>query len=138
MARTTRATLAAKAAGVPHEVCEYAYDPEAPAVGMQAAQALGVPPGIVLKTLMLLVDAKPVCALIASDREVSLKKLAAAARGKSARMMPAPDAERVTGYVIGGISAFGQKSAPPHLWMLRPSPTISSSSTRAGVVYSCG
>ena len=60
-------------------------------------------------------DAKPVCALIASDREVSLKKLAAAARGKSARMMPAPDAERVTGYVIGGISAFGQKKRAPTL-----------------------
>ena len=42
MAKSTRATLAAAAAGVPHEIHEYAYNPDAPAIGMQAAASLGV------------------------------------------------------------------------------------------------
>ena len=50
-----------------------------------------------------------VCVLIASDREVSLKKLAAAAGTKAAMMLPAAEAERFTGYHVGGISAFGQR-----------------------------
>ncbi len=79
MARTTRATLAAAAAGVRHEIREYTYDPDADSIGMQAAAALGVSPSIVLKTLMTLVDGKPVCVLLASDCEVGMKRLAAAA-----------------------------------------------------------
>jgi Cys-tRNA(Pro)/Cys-tRNA(Cys) deacylase len=63
--------------------------------------------------LMALVDGKPVCAALASDREVSMKKLAAAARGKSAQMMKPADAERATGYHVGGISPFGQKKQVP-------------------------
>jgi Cys-tRNA(Pro)/Cys-tRNA(Cys) deacylase len=47
--------------------------------------------------------------LIASDREVSLKKLAAAAGAKDATMLPPAEAERVTGYHVGGISPFGQR-----------------------------
>jgi Cys-tRNA(Pro)/Cys-tRNA(Cys) deacylase len=50
-----------------------------------------------------------VCVLIASDREVSLKKLAAAAGTKDAAMLPAAEAERITGYHVGGISPLGQK-----------------------------
>ena len=50
-----------------------------------------------------------VCVLIASDREVSLKKLAAAAGTKDVVMLPAAEAERITGYHVGGISAFGQR-----------------------------
>ena len=113
MAKTTRATLAVKQAGVAHTIHEYDYDPDADSIGLQAARALGVSPAIVLKTLMTLVDDKPVCVLLASDREVNMKRLAAAAGGRSARMMPAADAERVTGYVVGGISPFGQKKRAP-------------------------
>jgi len=51
--------------------------------------------------------------VLPSDREVSMKKLAAAFGGKSAQMMKAPDAERLTGYVVGGISPFGQKKPAP-------------------------
>jgi Cys-tRNA(Pro)/Cys-tRNA(Cys) deacylase len=57
---------------------------------------------------MVLVDGKPVCAIVPSDREVSMKKLAAAFGGKSAQMMKPPEAERLTGYKVGGISPFGQ------------------------------
>jgi Cys-tRNA(Pro)/Cys-tRNA(Cys) deacylase len=67
----------------------------------------------VLKTLMAKVDGKPVCAVIASDREVNMKKLAAAFGGKTAEMMKPVEAERLTGYVVGGISPFGQKKRVP-------------------------
>lgn len=109
MSKGTRATLALKAAGVVFEAVAYDYDPNAAQIGMQAAQALGEDPGRVLKTLMTLVDGKPVCAIVPSDREIAMKKLAAAVKGKAASMMPPADAERMTGYVVGGISPFGQK-----------------------------
>ncbi|CAA7612664.1 Cys-tRNA(Pro) deacylase [Magnetospirillum sp. SS-4] len=113
MSRTTRATQALDRAGVAYEVHTYAYDPSAGRVGLHAAESLGVSPGIVLKTLMILLDGKPVCAVIPSDREVSMKRLAAALKGKSAEMMKPADAERLTGYRIGGISPFGQKRSVP-------------------------
>jgi len=59
------------------------------------------------------VDGKPVCVVVPSDREVSMKRLAAAFKGKSANMMKPANAEKVTGYVVGGISPFGQKKAVP-------------------------
>ncbi len=62
---------------------------------------------------MALVDGKPVCVVLASDREVSMKALAALFGGKTAKMMPPADAERATGYKVGGISPFGQKKAAP-------------------------
>jgi Cys-tRNA(Pro)/Cys-tRNA(Cys) deacylase len=80
---------------------------------MQAAEALGELPSRVLKTLMAYVDRKPVCVILPSDHEVALKKLAAAAAGKSAQMMPPADAERMSGYKVGGISPFGQKRRLP-------------------------
>jgi len=55
------------------------------------------------------VDGKPVCVVVPSDREVSMKKLAAAFGGKSARMMRPAEAERLTGYYVGGISPFAQR-----------------------------
>jgi Cys-tRNA(Pro)/Cys-tRNA(Cys) deacylase len=72
-----------------------------------------VPPGIVLKTLMAQVDGKPVCVVVPSDREVGMKKLAAAHGGKVAAMMRPADAERATGYHVGGISPLGQKRRVP-------------------------
>lgn len=113
MAKGTPATLALEKAGVTFAVATYAYDPNADRVGLQAAEAMGVSPGIVLKTLMAEVDGKPVCVVVPSDREVSMKKLAAAFGGKSAQMMKPPDAERITGYRVGGISPFGQKRRVP-------------------------
>ncbi len=108
MSKATRATKALEQAGVAFTVHAYDYDPDAGKIGIQAAEALGEPPERVLKTLMALVDGKPVCVIAPSDREVSMKKLAAVFQGKSAEMMKPADAERATGYKVGGISPFGQ------------------------------
>ncbi|WDR02688.1 Cys-tRNA(Pro) deacylase [Devosia algicola] len=109
MSRTTPATLALNAAGIAYSLATYDYDPNADRVGLQAAEAMGVSASIVYKTLMALVDGQPVCAVVPSDEEINMKKLAAAAGGKSAQMMKPADAERQTGYRVGGISPFGQK-----------------------------
>jgi len=113
MSKTTPATLALTKAGVPFATATYDYDPATDRVGLQAAAALGVPPSIVLKTLMAEVDGKPVCVVVPSDEEVNMKKLAAAFGGKHAAMMKPADAERLTGYKVGGISPFGQKKPVP-------------------------
>lgn len=113
MSKTTRATQTLAKAGVAFTVHTYDYDPNAERVGLQAAEALGEDPSRVLKTLMAEVDGKPVCCVVPSDREVSMKKLAAAFGGKSAAMMKPADAERLTGYHVGGISPFGQKKLVP-------------------------
>ena len=113
MAIATPATRALTAAGVAFRAHEYDYDPGADRIGLQAAAALGVDPARLLKTLMVEVDGKPACCVIPSDRQLSMKKVAAAFGGKSAAMMPAPKAEKLTGYHVGGISPFGQKRAVP-------------------------
>jgi Cys-tRNA(Pro)/Cys-tRNA(Cys) deacylase len=113
MSRATRATGALQAAGIAFELHVYDYDPGADRVGLQAARALGEEPARVLKTLMTLVDGKPACAILPSDRALSMKKLAAALSGKSAEMMAPAQAERITGYKVGGISPFGQMRAVP-------------------------
>ncbi len=113
MSQTTRATQFLKQQGLSFTLHAYDYDPHADSIGLAAAQALGVPPARVLKTLMVLADGKPACAVIPSDREVSMKKLAAALDCKTAAMMKPEEAERITGYHVGGISPFGQKKRPP-------------------------
>jgi Cys-tRNA(Pro)/Cys-tRNA(Cys) deacylase len=113
MSHTTQGTLLLDSLGIAYELHPYAYDPEAPRVGLQAAEALGLEPGQTYKTLMLEVDGKPVCAVVPSDREASLKKVAGVFAGKSAQMMKVPAAERLTGYKVGGIGPFGQKRKVP-------------------------
>lgn len=115
MAKGTPATALLEKAGVAFTLHEYAYDPAADSVGLQAAQALGEEPARVLKTLLALVDGTPVCAIVPSDREVAMKKLAAMAGGKAAAMMKPADAERLSGYKVGGISPFGQTRKVPVL-----------------------
>ncbi|TDX89219.1 Cys-tRNA(Pro)/Cys-tRNA(Cys) deacylase [Neorhizobium sp. R1-B] len=113
MSKTTRATQTLQKAGVAFTTVTYDYDPNADRIGLQAAEAIGEEPCRVLKTLMAEVDGKPVCVVVPSDREVSMKKLAAAFGGKSAAMMKPAEAERATGYHVGGISPFGQKKVVP-------------------------
>jgi Cys-tRNA(Pro)/Cys-tRNA(Cys) deacylase len=113
MSKTTRATQSLEKLGVKFTLHSYAYDPDAASIGLQAAEALGVPPERVLKTLMAEADGKPVCAVVPSDCEVSMKKLAAAFGAKTAKMMRPADAERLTGSHVGGISPFGQKKRVP-------------------------
>src|SRR5919107_1667953 len=113
MSKTTCATQALQQAGISFSVHVYEYDPNAERIGLQAAEAMGADPSSVLKTLMVLVDNKPACVILPSDQEVNLKKLASVLGGKAAQMMKPMDAERVTGYHVGGISPFGQKKRVP-------------------------
>jgi len=109
MAKSTPATLVLEKAGVAFILHEYEYDPNAERIGMQAAEALGIEPARLLKTLMAKAGNEVICVLAPSDSEVNFKKLAAAAKAKSAAMLGAAEAERITGYHVGGISPFGQK-----------------------------
>lgn len=113
MSKTTRATQTLDRLKIAFTTVTYDYDPNADRIGLQAAEAIGEEPRRVLKTLMAEVDGKPVCVVVPSDREVSMKKLASAFGGKSASMMKPADAERLTGYHVGGISPFGQKKLVP-------------------------
>ncbi len=109
MAKSTPATTALEKAGIAFTLHEYDYDPNATRIGMQAAEALGISPARLLKTLMAKAGSAVVCVLVPSDREVSLKRLAAAAGAKDAAMLPPAEAERITGYHVGGISPLGQR-----------------------------
>ena len=113
MSRATPATRALDTARIAYRLHVYTYDPDAANIGLHAATALGVEPSRMLKTLMLNLDGKPACAILPVDRELSLKKLAATLGGKHATLLPAADAERITGYHVGGISPFGQKKRVP-------------------------
>ena len=113
MSHTTQGTLLLQKLGIAFELHPYDYDPDAPRIGLHAAESLGIDPGQTFKTLMAEVDGKPVCVVIPSDTEASMKKLAATFGGKAAAMMKVPDAERLTGYKVGGIGPFGQKRKVP-------------------------
>jgi Cys-tRNA(Pro)/Cys-tRNA(Cys) deacylase len=115
MSKITPATLALRKLGIAFKLHTYVYDSSVAnsGIGLQAAEALGVEPSRMLKTLMAEVDGKPVCVIVPSDCEVSMKKLAAAFDGKAAAMMRPADAERLTGYHVGGISPFGQRKRVP-------------------------
>lgn len=88
----------------------YEHDPRAEAFGNEAAEALGIAPERIFKTLIALVDGKPACAVVPVARMLDLKALAAALDGKRATMAEPLAAARLTGYVVGGISPIGQKT----------------------------
>jgi len=113
MSHTTQGTLLLDRLGIAYTLHPYEYDPDAPRIGLHAAETLGIDPSQTFKTLMAEVDGKPVCVVVPSDTEVSMKKLAACFGGKSGAMMKVPDAERLTGYKVGGIGPFGQKRRLP-------------------------
>jgi Cys-tRNA(Pro)/Cys-tRNA(Cys) deacylase len=105
---TPAVTVVARA-GVEFDVHRYDHDPDAPSYGAEAAEALGVDPERVFKTLVVLVDGKPAVAVVPVTGELDLKALAASLGGRKAEMAHPNEAERVTGYVVGGISPLGQK-----------------------------
>lgn len=109
MGKRTPATTAMEKSGRHFELLEYEYDPDAPSIGLHAAASMGLPPSQVFKTLMTTAGDEPLIAIIPSDRELNLKALAHAADKKSVQMMKVPDAERLSGYKVGGISPLGQK-----------------------------
>lgn len=110
VAKVTPAVRAAEAAKLKFRLLEYEYDPEAEAKGMQAAEAMGIDPARVFKTLVAALDSgELVSAAIPVAARLSLKALAHAAGAKHAEMADPAKAERATGYVVGGISPFGQR-----------------------------
>ena len=106
----TPAVKALERAKISFELHEYAHDPRAQSYGLEAAEALKIDPASVYKTLLAQLDGKElVVAIVPVSTSLSLKSLARAAHAKRAEMANPNDAQRSTGYVVGGISPFGQK-----------------------------
>ena len=116
----TRAIQLVRRAGIDHRV--HAYTPPErhgrdrdarPAYGLEAAEALGVAPERMFKTLVATVDDRLVLAIVPVAREIDLKRLAEAVGGRRAELAEAVTAERATGYVIGGISPLATRRSLP-------------------------
>ena len=120
-AQGTRAIEVARRAGVMHTVHEYAHDGRAslreggPGYALEAVEALGIEAARVFKTIVVSVDGRLGLAVVPADAEVDLKAVAAALGGRRAVIADPADAERATGYVLGGISPLGTR---------RPMPTV--------------
>ena len=113
MAKGTPATVALTASGIPFTEHSYTHDPANRDFGMEAASALGLAPEQVFKTLLADVDGRLVVGIVPVTGKLDLKALAAAVGGRKAVMADPALAERRTGYVVGGISPIGQKTAHP-------------------------
>ncbi|MCM2414662.1 Cys-tRNA(Pro) deacylase [Streptomyces sp. RKAG290] len=109
----TPATVALTAAGTVFTVHAYEHDPASASYGEEAAEALGVPPDRVFKTLVADVDGRLTVAVVPVAGSLDLKALASAVGGKRATMADPAAAERTTGYVLGGISPLGQRKRLP-------------------------
>ncbi|MGW7403656.1 Cys-tRNA(Pro) deacylase [Streptomyces sp. NPDC054833] len=109
----TPATVALTAAGVDYTVHSYDHDPGHPSYGEEAAEAMGVSPDRVFKTLVADVDGRLTVAVVPVAGSLDLKALATAVGGKRAAMADPVLAERTTGYVRGGISPLGQRKKLP-------------------------
>ncbi|MFE5594492.1 Cys-tRNA(Pro) deacylase [Streptomyces sp. NPDC056549] len=105
----TPATVALTEAGTPFTLHAYEHDPASPSYGEEAAEALGVSPDRVFKTLVADVDGELTVAVVPVAGQLDLKALASAVGGKRAAMADPAAAERTTGYVRGGISPLGQR-----------------------------
>lgn len=106
----TPAVKVLERAGVTFDLQAYDHDPRAPAYGLEAATALGLDPGSVFKTLLSrLDDGRLVVAIVPVTGQLDLKSLARVAGARKAQMADPGDAQRTTGYVVGGISPLGQK-----------------------------
>lgn len=113
MALGTPATVALAAAGIAFVAHTYEHDPATTQFGLEAASALGLDPERVFKTLMVQVDGSLAVGIVPVTGKLDLKALAAALGGRKAEMADPALAQRKTGYVLGGISPIGQKSAHP-------------------------
>ncbi len=105
----TPAIVALERAGIPFTVHTYEHDPAAASYGLEAAEALGLEPDAVFKTLLAEADGDLVVGVVPVSCQLDLKALAAAVGAKRATMADPSTASRVTGYVVGGISPLGQK-----------------------------
>lgn len=103
-----------KKAGIVHTVHSYRHDSNASSYGLEAAEKMGVDPNQVFKTLVAMVDGKDmVVAIVPVTHSLCLKSLAAAHGGKRAEMADKQKVQRVTGYVLGGVSPLGQRKVLP-------------------------
>ncbi|MEO1063438.1 MAG: Cys-tRNA(Pro) deacylase [Actinomycetota bacterium] len=110
----TPAIVALERAGVAHRVLSYEHDPGAEAYGTEAAEALGLDPAGVHKTLVVaLAGGTHGVGLVPVTSQLDLKACARALGAKKATMAETRDAERLTGYVVGGISPLGQRRRLP-------------------------
>lgn len=109
----TPAIVALTAADAAFTVHAYEHDPSVSSYGEEAAQAMGVSPERVFKTLLADVDGSLVVAVVPVSGSLDLKALASAVGGKRAAMADPALAERTTGYVLGGISPLGQRKRLP-------------------------
>jgi Cys-tRNA(Pro)/Cys-tRNA(Cys) deacylase len=109
----TAATALLARLGIAYTVHSYEHDPRQGSYGTEAAQALGVEPRRVLKTLVADVDGELAVGVVPVAAQLDLKALAAAVGGKKAAMADIAAAERATGYVAGGISPLGQRRRLP-------------------------
>jgi Cys-tRNA(Pro)/Cys-tRNA(Cys) deacylase len=106
--RETPATRALRAAGVAFELREYEHDPDAASYALEAAEALDLDPDTVFKTLVVDRDGDLAVCLVPSASQLDTRAL-----GKRVALAPPARAEKVTGYVTGGISPFGQRRRLP-------------------------
>ncbi|MGO1594408.1 MAG: Cys-tRNA(Pro) deacylase [Ancrocorticia sp.] len=107
----THALQVLEAAGVEYELVEYEHsEHQDHGYALDTAKVLGLDPATIFKTLMAVVDGKPTCAVVPATGMLNLKSLAKAAGGKRAEMMDPAKAEKLTGYVTGGISPLGQRT----------------------------
>jgi Cys-tRNA(Pro)/Cys-tRNA(Cys) deacylase len=109
----TPATVALTRAAVEFTLHPYDHDPSAQVYGEEAADALGVPYGRIFKTLVAEVETGLAVAVVPVAGKLDLKAFAAALKGKRAALADSAKAERVTGYVVGGISPLGQRKRLP-------------------------
>lgn len=116
MSLGTPATDHVVRAGVAHRLHSYEHDPRAHHFGTEAAEAMGIDPARVFKTLVVeLTGAHTplVTAVVPASGQLSLKAIAASAHAKKAALAEPALAQRTTGYVVGGISPLGQKRQTP-------------------------
>jgi Cys-tRNA(Pro)/Cys-tRNA(Cys) deacylase len=109
----TPATVALDRAGIAYTPHAYEHDAANTNFGLEAATVLGLDPEQVFKTLLADLDGALVVAIVPVGGKLDLKALASALGGKKAVMADPALAERKTGYIVGGISPIGQKTAHP-------------------------
>jgi Cys-tRNA(Pro)/Cys-tRNA(Cys) deacylase len=110
---STPATVALDRAGIAYTKHPYEHDPAATSYGLEAAEALGVEPARVFKTLLVDTGKGLGVGIVPVDGQLDLKAVATALGAKSVTMADPAAAERSTGYVVGGISPVGQKRGLP-------------------------
>lgn len=110
---STPATVELTRAGVRFTEHAYEHDPGAESYGLEAAERLGLASDQVFKTLLADVDGSLVVGIVPVIGKLDLKALAAAVGRKRATMADPAAAQRATGYVLGGISPFGQRRRLP-------------------------